>query len=72
VTESESLVLEILKRLQAEFALMREDMRGMRLEMTGLKQHMAAFMSNELSQDSDIASIKLRPEHVARRPDLAD
>jgi hypothetical protein len=70
--DTESLVLEILKRLQAEFALMREDMRGMRAEMTALKQHMAAFMTNELTQDSDIASIKLRLDRIERRLDLAD
>jgi hypothetical protein len=70
--ETESLVLEILKRLQAEFSLMREDMRGMRSEMTALKQHMAAFLTNELPQDSDIASIKLRLDRIGRRLDLAD
>jgi hypothetical protein len=70
--ETESLVLEILKRLQAEFGLMREEIRGVRAEMTALKQHMAAFLSNELSQDSDIASIKLRLDRIERRLDLAD
>ena len=70
--ETESLVIEILKRLQAEFALMREDMRGMRAEMMALKQHMAAFMTNELTQDSDVASIKLRLDRIERRLDLAD
>jgi len=70
--ETESLVLEILKRLQSEFSLMREDMRGMRSEMMALKQHMAAFMTNALTQDSDIASIRLRLERIERRLDLAD
>jgi hypothetical protein len=39
--ETEGPVLEILKRLQAEFGLMREEIRGVRAEMTALKQHMA-------------------------------
>ena len=44
----------------------------MRVEMTALKQHIAAFMTNELTQDSDIASIKLRLDRIERRLDLAD
>ena len=70
--ETESLVLEILKRLQAEFALMRQDMSGMRAEMLSIKQHMAAFMSHELTQDSDVASIKLRLDRIERRLDLSE
>jgi len=70
--ETESLVLAILERLRSEFSLMREDMRGMRSEMMALKQHMAAFMTNGLTQVSDIASIRLRLERIERRLDLAD
>ncbi|HRO10159.1 hypothetical protein [Amaricoccus sp.] len=71
--ETESLVLEILKRLQSEFALMREDMRGMRAEMTALKQHMDGRLhDHELTQDSDVASIKLRLDRIERRLDLTD
>ena len=51
--ETESLVLEILKRLQSEFALMREDMRGMRAEMISLKQQAAAFVSNGSIESRD-------------------
>jgi hypothetical protein len=70
--ETESLVLEILKRLQSEFALMREDLRGMRAEMMALRQHMAALLSHEVSQDTDIASIRLRLDRIERRLYLVD
>ncbi len=70
--ETANLALEILKKLQGDFALMREDILGMRIEMTGMKQHMAAFMQSELRQDSDIASIRLRPDRIERRLDLTD
>ena len=70
--ETDSLVLAILKRLQSEFALMREDLGGIRGEMGVIRQHMAAFMTHELHQDSDIASLKLRLDRIERRLDLID
>ena len=63
-------MLEILKRLQSEFALMREDLRGVRAEMVGPRHHMAAFLEQEASQD--IASIKLRLDRIERRLDLVE
>ena len=35
--KKDDLVLEILKRIQGEMGLMREEMRGIRVEMTGIK-----------------------------------
>jgi hypothetical protein len=70
--ETANLVLEILKRLQGEFALMREDMRGMRSEMTSIKQHMAAFMSQQVQQDSELAMLKLRLDRIERRLELTE
>lgn len=70
--ETQNLVLEILKRLQADFVLMREDIHGVRSEMASLKHHMAAFMSHEITQDSEIAAVKLRLERIERRLDLID
>ncbi len=70
--ETENLVLSILERLQSEFALMREDMSGLRSEMTSVRQHMAGFMTRELSQDADLASVKLRLDRIERRLDLID
>ncbi|HUF56428.1 MAG TPA: hypothetical protein VMM55_07685 [Thermohalobaculum sp.] len=67
MAESDSLVLEILKRLQNEFSLMREDMRGLRAEMTAVKHHIAAFMAHEVTQDGEIASIKARLERIEQR-----
>ena len=70
--ETANLVLEILKKLQGEFALMREDMRGMRGEMTAIKQHMAAFMAQQVHQDSEVAMLKLRLDRIERRLDLVE
>jgi len=44
----------------------------MRSEMAVIKQHMAAFMSHEVTQDSDIASIKARLERIERRLELSE
>ncbi|PIP97280.1 MAG: hypothetical protein COW75_07125 [Rhodobacterales bacterium CG18_big_fil_WC_8_21_14_2_50_71_9] len=70
--KKDTLVLEILKRIQGEMGLMREEMRGIRVEMTGIKQHIGAFMAHEIGQDSDIAALKLRLDRIERRLDLTD
>ncbi|NJK32589.1 MAG: hypothetical protein HC927_09365 [Deltaproteobacteria bacterium] len=68
--ETENLVIEILKRMQGDMALMRDEMRGIRLEMTGIKQHIAAFFAHEVKQDSEIDAIKLRLDRIERRLEL--
>jgi hypothetical protein len=70
--DTANMVLEIPKRLQAEFGLMRDDMRGMRSETTTIKQHMAAFMSHEIAQDGESASIRDRLDRIERRLELRD
>ena len=70
--DTESVVLEILKRVQNDLTLVRDDLRSLRSEMSSLKQHISGFMMHELNQDSDIVSMKLRLERIERRLDLID
>ncbi len=70
--EAAKLALEFPKKLQGEFALMRGDMRGVRGEMTAIKQRMAAFMAQQVHQDSDVAMLKLRQDRIERRLDLVE
>ena len=41
-------------------------------DLRGVKQHMAAFLTSEVNQDADIASLKSRLERIERRLDLID
>ena len=70
--DTNNLTLEILKRLPSEFALMREDMHGMRMEMTAIRYDLASHRTMQDLHHGDIASIRVRLDRVERRLDLAD
>ena len=70
--ETESLVLEILKRMQLTLGRLEDGMSDLAGEIRGLKSHMAGFMQSEFRQDTDIAAIKRRLDRIERRLDLRD
>ncbi|MEM6307096.1 MAG: hypothetical protein AAF701_03810 [Pseudomonadota bacterium] len=70
--ETENLILEHLKRFQAQMTRFEDSLNTVRTDMRGLKQHMAAFMSSESSQDAEIAGIKIQLERIERRLELRD
>jgi hypothetical protein len=68
----ENLILEHLRALRAEAASTAEEIRGIRSEMRSMKQHMAAFMAHETTQDGDIAAMKLQLDRIGRRLDIVE
>jgi hypothetical protein len=70
--ETANLVLEHLKRFQAQMSRFEDRLADVASDMHVLKQHMAAFMQSELRQDSDLASIKLRLDRIERRLELVE
>ncbi len=72
MTEVENLMLEHLKRFQLQMSRIEEKVEGVAADVRGVKQHMAAFMTAEVNQDADIASVKLRLERIERRLDLSE
>ncbi len=68
----ENLILEHLRALRADVAATGEEIRGIRGEMRALKQHMAAFMGHEATQDGDIASMKFQLERIGKRLDIVE
>lgn len=70
MTEVENLMLEHLKRFQAQMSRVEEKIEGVAADLRGVKQHMAAFMTSEVNRDGEMASFKLRLERIERRLDL--
>jgi regulator of replication initiation timing len=70
--EAENLVLEHLKRIQAQMSRFEERLNEVAADMRGMKQRMAAFMTSEANQDAAIDALQHRPERVERRLDLID
>jgi hypothetical protein len=72
MTEVENLMVEHLKRFQVQMTRIEEKVEGVAADLRGVKQHMAAFLTSEVNQDSDMASMRVRLERIERRLDLSD
>lgn len=72
MTEIENLMLEHLKRFQAQMTRVEEKVEGVAADLRVVKQHMAAFLSSEINQDASMAAVILRLERIERRLDLSD
>ncbi len=66
------LILEHLKRCQAQLTRVEERMHNIQNDMRAIKQHMSAFMTSEANQDTEVASVKLQLERIERRLELRD
>ncbi len=72
MTEAENLVLERLKRFQAQMSRFEGKLGEVAADIRGMKQHMASFMTSEANQDGAIAALRHRLERIKRRLDLID
>ena len=70
--EVENLMLEHLRAIRADTAKMSEDIRGLRTEMTSMRQHMAGVVTLQELDHTDIASLKVRLDRIERRLELVD
>ena len=70
--DTNNVVLEHLRVIRADMGNLKEDMSAVRTEVREIKQHVAAFLSHEILQDGDIASIKARLDRIEKRLDLND
>ena len=70
--ETENLILEHLKRFQAQMTRFEDRLDNIATDLRSVKQHMAAFMASEASQDAEVASMKPQLERIERRLELRD
>lgn len=70
--ETTNLVLEHLKKFQTQLTRVEDRIGTMSEDMRAMKQHMAAFMQFEATQDAEIASVKVQLERIERRLELRD
>lgn len=68
----ENLMLEILKRLQADMADVRQELAGIRLDISAMGQQLAGLTAAVYSGKSELDSLKRRVERIERRLELND
>lgn len=73
MTESDqSLMLEILKRLQADMSDVKRDLAGIRVELSAMGQQLAGLTAAVYSGKSDADDLRRRVERIERRLELSD
>ena len=70
--ETGNIVLEHLRAIRGDIATIKDDMRGLKAEMTSIRQHMAAAMTLQEHDHTDIAVIKTRLDRIERRLELVE
>jgi len=70
--QPDNLVLEILRRLQADLADLKEGQRATNVHLAAIESHMAGFHLTVSAHADDLISLKRRIERIERRLDLID
>jgi predicted nucleic acid-binding Zn-ribbon protein len=65
--ETESRVLEILKRMQASLSRLESSVSDLGAALRAVKSHMAGFMQSEFRQDTELADLRHRIDRIERR-----
>lgn len=67
-----NLMLEILKRLQADMAEVKRDIAAIRVEMAAMGQQLAGLTAAVYSGKTEMDDLRRRVERIERRLELAD
>ena len=67
-----SLLLEHLKRIQADLSEVKRDVRGVKSEIVSLRTIMGEFLKADARREGSIASLEVRVERIERRLDIQD
>jgi hypothetical protein len=72
ITEAENVVLEILKRMQADMGEIKNDVGDMRLRMTATEEHLSTLVMSTAGINHRLDRFSTRVERIERRLDPTD
>ena len=67
-----SLMVEILRRLQADMAELKEGQRTANVHLAAIENHMAGFHLMVGSHTEELSALRQRIERIERRLELSD
>ena len=70
--DTDKLMLEILKRLQADMADLKEAQHTTNRHPAAIESHMAGFHATTSAHSDDLAGLKERVARIERRLDITD
>lgn len=68
----DNLVLEHLRAIRSDISRIKEDIHGLRAEMTSVRQHLGGVVTLQEFDHTDLAALKVRIERIEKRLELAD
>jgi tetrahydromethanopterin S-methyltransferase subunit G len=69
---TENLVLEILRRMQADMAILRDDMRDVKTRLSSIEGRLAHSSADHATQSLRIDRLEDRLERIEHRLDIHD
>jgi len=72
MAKTDNLVLEHLKAIRKDIAIMVDRMDTITAEMTAIRQHSAGALTLQEHDHTDLASLKVRLDRVERRLEIID
>lgn len=70
--ETENLVIEILKRIQADITAIKNDLLEVKVQQSAMGQQLAGLTSAVYGGQSRLDRIEIRLDRIERRLDLVD
>jgi septal ring factor EnvC (AmiA/AmiB activator) len=70
--EHASLILDVLKQIQADIAAIKREQALQAIRMTAIEEHQRALMTSIHGIHAEIAELKLRVDRIERRIGLQD
>ncbi len=70
--DTDKLMLEILKRLQADMADLKQEQHTTNRHLAAIESHMAGFHATTSAHSDDLAGLKKRVARIERRLDITD
>ena len=70
--ETENLILEILKRIQADLSDLKDRMAGVEVQLSAMGQQIGALTTAVYGGKTEMDHLRRRVERIERRLDLRD
>ncbi|MGH2602632.1 MAG: hypothetical protein ACRDJ9_25010 [Dehalococcoidia bacterium] len=70
MTETENLVLEILRRIQADVAQLNEGQKGLRVEIAAIEQQLGALTTAVYAGHDRVRELEQRIERLERHLEI--
>lgn len=69
--ETDNLVLDILRKLQADIAILKTDVKDIKNQLIDIRTHLVTMQNDALRQERAMASLHLRIERIESRLELS-